>query len=286
MRYVIDHSPVEIDKLSPDGRKLIHESRDIINTARLIVQEKNADELFQNFIWHTRGIDADRLKPGGLTEKPPADSQKAQTDGEEGTHRLTFYSVVHILTTPLSAVKHLRTLLTLVLTNSEVRKLFYDFSVIGRDLLAKGATKTAELIAPNEEKLRQVDQSAPNDQFITEGGRVAGPGETPILESGILGTDKKIKAHPHEQVRVKHEDGTERPLDEHIDTAKEKYSEFNERATSSANTAQEKGRAIASADKPAEVAEEKKHGVIDKMRQFRVRILDLNFVAIFIDFFS
>jgi hypothetical protein len=34
LRYVVDHSPVDLDKLSPDGKKLIQESRDIITTAR------------------------------------------------------------------------------------------------------------------------------------------------------------------------------------------------------------------------------------------------------------
>jgi len=131
------------------------------------------------------------------------------------------------------------------------------------------------LIAPSDEKLRQVDQSAPNDQFITEGGRVAGPGEVPVLESRIFGTDKKIKAHPHEGVSLKHEDGTEHPLDEHVDTAKAKYAEVNEAATSTAISAKERGKAVSSADQPAEVVDEKKQGVMDKMRQLRVRIFPL-----------
>lgn len=137
------------------------------------------------------------------------------------------------------------------------------------------------MIAPSDDKLRQVDQSAPNDQFVTEGGRVAGPGEVPVLESSILGTDKKIKVHPHEELRVKHEDGTERPVGDHVDDAKAKYTEVNEAANSTAISAQEKGKAVASADQPSEVVEEKKHGVMDKMRQFRVCISYLNFVAIF-----
>jgi exopolyphosphatase/pppGpp-phosphohydrolase len=52
--YVKNTSPVEIEKLSPDGRKLIQDARDIVETARLMVQEKNADELFQN-LCGTRG---------------------------------------------------------------------------------------------------------------------------------------------------------------------------------------------------------------------------------------
>jgi hypothetical protein len=73
---------------------------------------------------------------------------------------------------------------------------------------------------------------------------------------------------------VKHEDDTDRPLDEHVDAAKTKLGEVKERATSSATDAQEKGKAhaldVASAQQPGEVAEEKKQGMMDRMRHFRV----------------
>ncbi|KAF8965936.1 hypothetical protein BDZ97DRAFT_1756944 [Flammula alnicola] len=69
-----------------------------------------------------------------------------------------------------SRVKHLCTLLNFILSNSEVRKLLSDFSLIGGDLLAKGAAKAAT--------------------FITESGHVAGPNETPVLEARLPGTDK------------------------------------------------------------------------------------------------
>jgi hypothetical protein len=63
LQYVIDHSPVDKFKLSPEGQKLIQDARDIIKTARVIVAEKNADELFQNFVWHTRDIDTNDVLP-------------------------------------------------------------------------------------------------------------------------------------------------------------------------------------------------------------------------------
>jgi hypothetical protein len=47
LKYVIDNSPVDKSKLSSEGQKLIQDIREIVETARLIVQEKNADELFQ-----------------------------------------------------------------------------------------------------------------------------------------------------------------------------------------------------------------------------------------------
>ncbi|KAF9457296.1 hypothetical protein BDZ94DRAFT_1326382 [Collybia nuda] len=193
LQYVLDHSPIHTEKLSPDGKKLVQDTRDIIETARLMVQEKNADELFQNFVWHTRDVDKEGIKGGVTGTEAPVDREKANSDSQE-------------------AVQHLRTLLSLVLTNSEVRKLLSDFSLIGRDLLAKTAQKAAGHIAPDPDALARVDESAPQDQFITEGGRVAGKNETPVLEARVPGTDVRMKQHPREgETKIRGEDGQERP---------------------------------------------------------------------------
>lgn len=133
-------------------------------------------------------------------------------------------------------------------------------------------------MAPSEKKLREVDQSAPNDQFITEGGRVAGPNETPILELKIPGTDKTFKVHPHDdQTRVKHADGNEHPVSEYRDTVQEKHSEVKAEGTSRASDAQGQGKAhakdVIDADQPNQAADEKKSGMLDKMKQLRVRLL-------------
>lgn len=82
IKYVLDHSPVETDKLSPEGRKLSHDVKDIVETARRIVMEKNADELFQYFIWHTREVDREALVPGepGSVIK----DEKTKEDTEKG----------------------------------------------------------------------------------------------------------------------------------------------------------------------------------------------------------
>lgn len=164
LTYALKNSPVDLKALSSDGQQLIQDTRDIIETARLIVMKNNADELFQNFAWHTRAVDTTPAKNMANSDNIPIDQQKAKQDGQQ-------------------AVTHLRTLLSIVMTNAEVRKLAADFSVIGRDLLARGAGKLAETARPDEARLAQVDDSAPSNQFITEGGRVAGPDETPV--SGI-----------------------------------------------------------------------------------------------------
>ena len=163
LTYALQHSPVDLNALSRDGQRLIHDTRDIIETARLMVLKKNADELFQNFVWHTRAVDTAPAKNAVNSDNIPVDQQKAKQDGQQ-------------------AITHLRTLLSLVMTNAEVRKLVADFSVIGRDLLARGAGKLAETARPDDARLAQVDESAPSNQFVTEGGRVAGPDETPVSD--------------------------------------------------------------------------------------------------------
>ena len=71
------------DQLSPEGRKLIQDCRDIIETARLIVREKNADELFQNFMWNTNIVDTSKAKKDP-TEVLPVDRSKVQDDNRQG----------------------------------------------------------------------------------------------------------------------------------------------------------------------------------------------------------
>ncbi len=80
IKYVLDHSPVETDKLSPEGKKLSHDVKDIVETARRIVMEKNADELFQYFIWHTREVDREALVPGEAGTSVKDEKTKEDTD--------------------------------------------------------------------------------------------------------------------------------------------------------------------------------------------------------------
>jgi len=84
LKYVLTHSPVDTSKLSPDGQKLISDSRDIIETARLIVQQKNKDQLFQSFVWHTRDSDFDVEKIQDSTDAVPVDKEKVKDDGRQG----------------------------------------------------------------------------------------------------------------------------------------------------------------------------------------------------------
>ena len=83
LQHLLKSSPVDEQKLSPEGRKLIQDTRQIIETARLIIKEKNADELFQNFVWNTRDISLDSVKvdPSAV---PPVDRAKLDEDRQTG----------------------------------------------------------------------------------------------------------------------------------------------------------------------------------------------------------
>ncbi len=149
------------DALSPDGQHLARDAHDICETLRRLIAQKNADELLQNFVWHTGDARLDRARERKEKAPPPIAGEGERTDGEQ-------------------ALRHLRTLLSLVFTNAEVRKLAADMGVVGRDLLARGAEKVAEAVRPTEERLRTVDQPGPEHKFRTEEGGEVGPGETPV----------------------------------------------------------------------------------------------------------
>jgi hypothetical protein len=96
----------------------------------------------------------------------------------------------------LAAILHLRTLLALILTNSEVRKLLSDFSLIGRDLLARGASQAATKIGPDDEKMAKVDDPGPRGEFV-EGGDLSK--EVQGYKERALGLNGKVRAQVHAQ---------------------------------------------------------------------------------------
>ncbi|SPO29903.1 uncharacterized protein UTRI_06180_B [Ustilago trichophora] len=142
LKYTLANSPVDTNKLSPDGKKLIQDVRELIETARQVVVNKNGQEEFQNFLYATRKADV----AGNVNIKAPISSADAKKDGE-------------------TAGEAFRTLLTLFLRNGELRKIIQDFGYIGRDMFADGAAKAAEVARPDEERLNAVDHPAPDNEF-------------------------------------------------------------------------------------------------------------------------
>lgn len=175
LNYALTNSPVDLNKLSPDGRELIEDFRDIIETARIMVREKNSDELLQNAVWSSYSGDATRGKQSGVL---PVSGNDVQADANQ-------------------AAAHLRTLITLFITNSEARKLLGDFGVIGRDIFASGAAKVADKARPTQEQLDRVDQEAPSNQWVGADGQKLGPNETPdVAIKGPNGSE--VRYHPHQ----------------------------------------------------------------------------------------
>jgi len=97
---------------------------------------------------------------------------------------------------PLVAARHLRTLGNFIATNREVRKILSDFSVIGRDILARTASHAAERIRPTEEALKGVDLPAPSDQAESAGGKTTGPEDTAVTEVDAPATSAAVRHHP------------------------------------------------------------------------------------------
>ncbi|KAJ7232032.1 hypothetical protein B0H12DRAFT_1204987 [Mycena haematopus] len=150
LEYVKANSPVDEKKLSTEGQKLISDIRDIITTFSGLLQEKNKGEILQRFVWATRGVDTSTIKPAEAEQaKGQDDLDKAKRDAQEAAH-------------------HLRTLLSLLLTNAEMRKLITDAGTVGRDLLAKSAAKAAEAVSPKPDDLARADDPAPQDHFVEE----------------------------------------------------------------------------------------------------------------------
>ncbi|KAJ3926778.1 MAG: hypothetical protein NXY57DRAFT_1110382, partial [Lentinula lateritia] len=162
-------------KLSRQGQKLTTDLRDILDTVRLILKKKNGDELLQDVIWNTRDIETpNSIKGEDLANDNHVlgvNKNKAQEDAQQAAHSV-------------------RTLLHLLLTNSEARKLVSDFSVVGRDLLARGLGKASEGLRPDEDQLKLVDEA-----HRGEGGAfsVASP-EQRAREQSEIGVDGMVKA--------------------------------------------------------------------------------------------
>jgi hypothetical protein len=147
---------------------------------------------------------------------------------------------------------------------------------------------------------RPVDRAAPHDQFHTEGGRLAGPNETPVLEGRIPGTDKTVRQHPHDEfgsvptnaaelrdavrdpsgalganATVVHEDGsTQRGADAMAEGRDRGTAAAQDVAGQAADRAQRDAQDVQNqTNGPPETEEEKEAGkrtLKDKMRGYRV----------------
>lgn len=87
------------EKLSPDGRKLVEDLRNVIEQAKILLLSKNDGNLIQDFIWQTQQISG-----GAKAPNAPVDKETAKQHSQQ-------------------ALDGLRTLGTLIITNGQFRKL-------------------------------------------------------------------------------------------------------------------------------------------------------------------
>ncbi|KAF8749124.1 hypothetical protein RHS01_10322 [Rhizoctonia solani] len=190
LKYLNSHSPVDLNALSPEGKKLIQDTRDIIETVS--PSDRRSEERRRALPELCLPHRGHRLYSRQAERRGrPVSKDDAEKDRQE-------------------AVKHLRTLLTLFATNSEARKLLSDFGIIGRDLFARGASKALDATRPTEEQLAHVDDAAPSDQWKSTEGRVVGPNETPTLQVKNPAGNGDIQHHPHEGTTALKEQGLQK----------------------------------------------------------------------------
>ncbi|KAI5479947.1 hypothetical protein MNV49_002237 [Pseudohyphozyma bogoriensis] len=188
-------APIEVSKLSKDGKMLVQDFRNVILTLERIVKDKNADELAQNFLYHTREIDYSKAKVTGVNA-PDQGERKADAD---------------------QAVEHLRTLGKLIFTNSEARKLLKDVGILGRDVAADAAAKVSDVARPSDEALDGVDEPAPSNQWVGPDGEVRSHND-PAPDTGLAAKRDEAKAKK-EEAKAQKEEAKQQAKDEAAGTA-------------------------------------------------------------------
>lgn len=88
------------EKLSPEGKVLVGDVREVVNQAKRLLLSKNDGNLLQDFIWQTQQFDPKAVNVPGA----PVSKDVAQQHGNQ-------------------AMEGLRTLGTLIITNGQFRKL-------------------------------------------------------------------------------------------------------------------------------------------------------------------
>ncbi|KAL9040803.1 MAG: hypothetical protein Q9180_001687 [Flavoplaca navasiana] len=129
-------------KLSPEGRHLVADLRDVIDQAKILLLTKNEGNLFQDFLWQTRFVSG----AGAQVPGAPIDKTTAQQHGNQ-------------------ALDGLRTLGTLLISNGQFRKLLNDATILLRDIAGDAAQNAANRVNPSQDQLSQIDQAADDNTW-------------------------------------------------------------------------------------------------------------------------
>lgn len=128
--------------LSTEGRELVADVRAVVQEAKKLLLSKNQGNLIQEFVWDAQDIS------GGNASLPgaPVDKGTAQQHGDQ-------------------ALDGLKTLGRLILSNGQFRKLLDDALVLARDVVGDAASKAAEKVNPDEERLKRIDEPAEDNTW-------------------------------------------------------------------------------------------------------------------------
>jgi hypothetical protein len=127
-------------ELSPEGRQLIQDFRDVIDSMKHLWLKKNYDENLQNFLYHTIQTSS---APDANNIDAPVSKDQAKQHAQD-------------------ALKGLQTLGRLCVTNGQFRKLLEDCTLLIRDMIADGAAKATQTIRPDPERLNRIEEPAPD----------------------------------------------------------------------------------------------------------------------------
>ena len=130
------------ERLSPEGRELVADVREVVKQAKNLLLSKNEGNLLQDFIWQTTQFDPSAVSTPGA----PVDKSTAKQHGDE-------------------ALAGLRTLGTLVLTNGQFRKLLKDAVVLLRVMMGDAAANAAGRVRPSDEAVAQMDRPADDNTW-------------------------------------------------------------------------------------------------------------------------
>lgn len=123
------------EQLSSEGRQLVKDLRDVIDSAKYLCLRKNYDEELQNFLYNTMKASTQPNVDAPISKDTANDHGNQALDG-------------------------IRTLGRLLITNGQFRKLLEDVTLLARDMVADGASKATEMIRPDQDRLAKVDEPA------------------------------------------------------------------------------------------------------------------------------
>lgn len=130
------------NRLSPEGKLLVADLRDVIEKAKVLLLTKNEGDLLQNFIYQCTQVSLE----GANTPNAPVDKETAKQHGNE-------------------ALEGLKTLGTLLISNGQFRKLINDALILLRDMGGDAAANLANVVKPSEDDLAQVDRPADDNTW-------------------------------------------------------------------------------------------------------------------------